>query len=474
MASDVTCNVRITTNGPMQEFASVSLFDSYDRLVKKQYGALVVRIEKGLYRLTIELNENVIEKNLRITGDYNESFELPKTYSSFPLDNFKSTYEYYTAHAVEWSNNFTWTPGSSGGAGTGSSDMGSLFLFFRYPNKEQRSKSTHTSLGKDFFLADKDRTIVTALDSTHIRENRTEGWMAFHAKLPRGQYFLHYDGDPKREMPIYVFKDWQTQVFLTFNRSPIFSTLRISIEGINEGFRNNKTDYYLLEGVMQKFMNGIYYIPEKDLINLAHGKWQNPMMGFLAAYIYLLSERNDREELFSQVVNNLEHAIFRDSAAPDIVVLKVLWKIHLKEVSDIPSVAFPPMLAAGVRSAIKLSSKHPSLIANDSLLEDISCSLYSDSLFTSYVPQAIRTRGFSLRNLVSSVVSDDHNIPYLEGAVADIVRTKFGRDLVIEDIANRLNVPPNLAAKTIQKMLNKGDAGLDKKNLLNKLKNFIR
>src|SRR5688572_25439366 len=210
MSSENKLRLDVTTVGPMNQFASVSLYDSYDVLVKRQYCGLDVMVEKGLYRLTVESNENVIEKNLRIEKDYHEVITLPGTCSSFLMKGFASSHEYYTEPAVKWSTASTLTQEMDRMLNVSASPHGSLFLFFRYSAKEQREGSNQNSLGRNFFLIDRNREIVTAVEGKNIRENTKDGWMAFHALLPKGQYFLYYEGEPKREIPLYVFESWQT------------------------------------------------------------------------------------------------------------------------------------------------------------------------------------------------------------------------------------------------------------------------
>jgi hypothetical protein len=385
--------LEVKAEGPQEEFAHITICNGNLETIAKGYHTLNLQLQEGIYSVTMRLNENVEEKVIRLNKDVHEILPTPAVYSSIVASGFESSHEYYTDNAVHCSHVPTADPVQG-------AHNNSLFVFFRYPD-EQAFKELHKtkeSLGKGFTLLDAQRKVLYPLTGKNVTESDSSGWLAFHVLLPPGVYYLHYTGQPSdpnnppREMPLNVFNDWQTQVFLTFGHYPLFPSLKISIQPNKQGFVNNAADNYLLEGVLQKFHNGIYYIPEHLLEQLAHEKWNSPIKGLLAAYVYLSGQKKEQDDFFRIVLDNLA-AIFGDQV-PDIKALKILAAQHFNE--PLPAVAIeePCMFLAGMKAAVHASAVEPEkeIIRENSIAEQVVQNLYTDMVWTSYLPLPLQLK----------------------------------------------------------------------------------
>lgn len=452
-ADEPSFNVRITASGQMEKLAHISVYNAFDERLTKGYHSLTASIPKGLYRVVVEINEKVVEKHLRVNKNINEVISIPATSSSVAMKGFESSHEYYSDNAEKWSLETTTSFDLEDG-----SRSGALFIFFRYPDHDIWQKNRRKeSLGKHFCILNSKRELFTQVSSAVVQEDLEMGWLAFHARVPCGMYYLHYIGipegkdSPPREIPVSVFTNWQTQVFLTFKSRPLFSTLRMSIEKPEKGFRNDDHENYMLEGVLQKFANGIYYVPEDELINLAYKKWENPMLAILCAYIYLASDERKNDDFFKDVVEKLGECIL-NTGAPDIIALKIIKALHFNEPLQKMTLSEPPMLLAGLQSIVNACPKNPSVIKKNSFAEGVLDKLYPDSVWTNYYPGPMVVPKPRSRAIRPSSAVEYTKLTWTEDTILDILETKSGMDLEIPDIAKRLNLTPNIVMKSMSNL----------------------
>jgi hypothetical protein len=471
-AEEPNFNVRISASGQMENLAHLAIYNAFDERVAKGYYSLTASLPKGLYRVIVEINEKVIEKHLRVDRDIDDIISIPATSSSIAMKGFESSHEYYSDNAEKWSITST-------ASFSIENRSGSLFIFFRYPDHDIWQKNPHKeSLGKDFCILNNKRELFTQMNSEVVREDFDMGWLAFHARVPCGMYYLHYIGiperkdSPPREIPISVFTNWQTQAFLTFKGRPLFSTLRISIEKPEKGFKNDDHENYMLEGVLQKFANGIYYLPEAELINLAYKKWENPMLAILCAYVYLASDERKNDDFFKDVLDKLGDCIL-NIGAPDIIALKIIKALHFDESLQKMSLSEPPMLLAGLQSIVNACPKNPFLIKKDSFAEVVLDKLYTDSVWTMYCPEPVRGSKTKSRAVKPPAAAKNPKLSWTEDTILDILETKSGRNLEIPDIAKRLNLTPNIVMKSMSHLTKaKKDARSSMDIITAKLQNY--
>lgn len=374
----------ISTSGYLGDFCHLIVFNGFNEIMKKGYGSLQIELPRGIYRVRLELNEESMEDMVRLDQDIELHMETPKSHSSIVADDFSSSYEYYTKEAIRWSKEPTTHHDKKG-------LWSALFIFMRYPNADICSQYKQKSLGNNFSILDGQRNKLFELNESNIKEDKELGWLAFHAPVKNGQYYLHYAGKKKREIPLYVFNGWQSQLFLTFRDEPLFPTLKISTERITTGFRTDNPVNYIMDASLQKLHNGIYFIPEKIMDRLAQGSWDNPMMGLLTAYIYFNSGKRNKDELFRKLLDNYDRIILDDQHAPDLVALKMLASTYFNEPLQAYKLSAPCMFMTGMKVAIELSQQHLDVFDDNSFIELTIKKLYGDMEWTSYDPPPIGT-----------------------------------------------------------------------------------
>lgn len=486
--------------GVMSDFAHITVYNGVLEDIARGYERLDLTLPPGLYSITLKLDGNIIKEHVRLTEDTHYEIPTPPVYSSLVADRFESSHEYYTHNAERYSRETT--------VQTNTTEGGAIFLFFRYTDIEKRRElnTDQHSLGEGFSLLDADRRVLYHLQGNNITEDTNTGWMAFHAVLPVGIYYLHYGGHqfgedisnehdlPPREIPLQVFKSndklqgladkyWQTQVFLTFGYGPIFPSMSIFIAPRKQGFINNDENNYSIDGLRHKFHNGVYILPEKVLLEFEQGQWASPMKGLLAAYVYFSSPETNKELLFKNVAQDLPDLLGADT--PDVKALQVMAAQYYHE--QVPGVILsqPCMFLAGVRAVIRASIKHPEVIEDDSLLEDIADKLYCDMVWTSYVPAPLpkaspqksdaafgNSLAFTIYNAVEKIIGSETSPEEIGEKLlkSQTVSTllyyieKLDDEVDINDLANRLQIPPNVVRKTINHILTFSDSIKDKEN----------
>jgi hypothetical protein len=452
-----SCKLTIRAVGVMSDFAHLTVCNGFLEDIAKGYEYLELTLPQGLYSITMKLDGHIIKKNIRLDFDSEHTLKTPPVYSSLVAAKFESSYAYYIENAERYSKEATVSSGMKGG---------SVFLFFRYSdfvcsqelNKERRS------LGDGFSLLDSNREILYRLQGNNIKENLYNGWMAFNAVLPAGTYYLHYNSI--REIPLQVFSDdWQTQVFLTFGKDPIFPSMSIIIAPVEKGFVADDESNYRIDGVRHKFHNGVYYIPEKVLQEFEQGQFTSPMKGLLAAYVYFSSPEVINDQLFRNIITHLADILGKDT--PDIKALQVLASQYYKEPLPQLSITEPGMFLAGARAVIKASIKQPDIIPDDSPMENITDNIYGDMIWTSYVPAPLPSPlPASIFSMVEDIVANETSPEEIGQKLlnSQTVSTllyyidKIDKQIDVNDLAARLKIPPNVVRKTISHILSFADS----------------
>jgi hypothetical protein len=380
---------KFEVTGPLKHFVRLSLFDGDGRVIGKDFGRLVLELEIGLYQLQIYSNGKIEQQLIRIDKDYTDSWENKGSYSAINGNFLKSSKNYYSERSNHWSTHPTVDANAlTTKAQRSQGERGAIFIFFRYPDqdiKEQQRKVAQ-SMGWRFSLLDNDGRLVYRLKDEHIREDIQQGWMAFHTALKPGVYFLVYYGNKKREMPLYVFPDWQTQLYVMFKRTPIFQTARIQLRRVDSGANVNEVDNLELDALLQNMHNGIYYVPQYLINKTADEKWFNPMLAIVVCYAYLMSDDKNNDALFRIVIRNLREKILKSDHSPDLMAIQLLAAIHFKEEIPYMSLQVPCMLMAGMKAFIRQSVSRNGGVALAGLSEKITESLHNDMVWTSYAP----------------------------------------------------------------------------------------
>lgn len=387
-------------------FIRITLFDlKGNEIISAQNRSVIKTLPKAVYTLRIEVSEQVKDtavilnedKKIFINNDLTETprgytlIEPPRLFSSVPIRSvesgfiYGSSHEYYTNEAVRLSGQYT--------SSSSPEASSSLFIMLRYLSKEdyETYRDPAKKFWTDFELEDLSgtfRMIFRHNTGPNISVDENFGFAVLNIGLEPGLYFLNYT-DPlhPRQVPVYVYRGWHTQVFLLLGKKPIFRSLRILFSrtrSFDPTFRRYK--------IIDILLNKLYYNDStltKDIINFAaNEKFESPMLGMLCAYVYLKSRQTGDDSLFRLMMSNLKNEILdSNDDAPDLRALEILAAEHFGTGSFSTSpIEAPPMFRAGFECIKKMSVKHPTLIPKGSYNDFISVELYYDCPFNTFKP----------------------------------------------------------------------------------------
>ena len=431
-----------TADGPLSDFVFLELFDGEGKLVAGNYKYISEKLARGLYQLNIYSNEKLETETIRLDKDYLGNYTNTGSYSSISGYFLESSHEYYTETSKYWSDHFTSDEKKY-------EDGSSVFIFFRYPDRviRDQQKTVAESMGWRFSLLDKERNLLYRLNENHIKEDKDFGWLAFHAALPSGIYYLVYNGPLKREIPLYIFEDWQTQFFLTFKRTPIFPTARILFRKPNSPFPIFEKDNMEVDKLLRNMQNAIYHVPQPLLESTASDEWQNPMLAMVVCYVYLLSSEVDHHHLVKKILENLKLRIPNASDCPDIKAIELLTAV--KSEKDIPALILdePCMLKVGLKTFLEQAARNPDKVQVTEL-NDIFTSLHGDTVWSSYKPVEKKKTEQETGNEVGLEMSFQETVTepkdWLSQTVMSQLSSENSGQTSVAELAIQFQVSPNM------------------------------
>lgn len=465
----------------------VILFDSSNRIVfpvEESLSTYKYYINKGLYTIRIEMNSEVSDKIITVNKDrdylvasnnfklpHSNIIEPPQQFSSALLggDNvntYGSSYEYYTSPAIEFSRNSTFDY-SGGNLITANS---SLFIFMRFPSLEKYKdlrEKWDKSFYRDFEIVNDFGEPIIIFDSqVGIVVNEYDGWIAFNAVLPHGIYYLIYHGKEPRQIPIYVFKNWHTQFFITLGEVPLFGTIRIFISKMREFNPKDETNKYI-DILLDKLQNKDYSIDENLIEIVASGKYESPMLGLICSYIYLKGAQKKNDNLFYRISNNLRQVILKDNdESPDLQALDILLVEHLGNTNySKRDVKGTPMLRIGFEAIKNASVKNNTLIPMNSINDFISETLYYDSPFNTFQPIKYSRNsisGLDLENILYKNKFRRYSKPYF--SPNEILQNTSSSENIVGQVSSQLDLSiRNVLTPRVIHLIKNSDINSDSK-----------
>jgi len=387
-------------------------------------------LKKGLYTLRINMNGGIKDTVLLINKDTNyligDIFEdnvkylnvipPPKQYTSALLgevsndgsrdkkNNYASSLEYYMHAAIEFSKKDTFQDTSY----IEGLENSSLFVFMRFPSVEKyreliKDWPSWKSLFYEKFeiINEAGETLYSFKGGTGVAVDFKKGWVAFNVKLMHGIYYLLYKGKNARQIPLYVFKNWHTQFFITLGKEPLYGTIRIFISKEREFAPNELTNKFI-DVLLEKLQNSDYSLNDEIITYVSQGKYESPMLGLICAYIYLKSKEEKNNELFKMIVRNLQNVILKDNfESPDILALNILESLHFNDTHfDGTNISGTPMLRIGFEAIQKASLENPNLISSYGINDFVSENICFDSPFNTFRPINFKAKFVSEESLI--------------------------------------------------------------------------
>jgi hypothetical protein len=366
---------------------------------------LVVHLKKGLYTIRVEGNGAISDKVIALNSDQNyfigrenpggacRLLQPPKLKSPVPLDEaiYSSTHDYYKSAAINCSqaNKFIGLQ----------KNKQALFIFMRFASKERLAALSEAGnndklinrFANQFDLINSNGIGVLDVNNTLITRNVTDGWIACNVALASGLYFLVYEGEDPRQVPVYVFESWHTQVFLVLDKEPLFRTLRMFVQ---------KTTIFDPYDPANKFTDLLLsrlqhnnFTLEENLAEAIFRVCENaPMLSLLCAF-FLVLNKNVKDKLHDEKIAELMKQLKRVNVRgadriPDLDALSIIDELCKKNITQLGEADRPlkgiPVLRIGYEAIKKSAVENPDLIRQKSLNDLVAEHLLSDSAFTTF------------------------------------------------------------------------------------------
>ena len=446
-------------------FQSVTIYDIFneERAVPKQF-SFKLPLFGGKYFIVSEFTDSCITEEVDLVANFEHSIGL-KSVMVTPNDH-----EYQCNPAQNASLNPTKVLGDHANAG--------LLIFIRYESREAVDPTIRINAHLE--LRNEQGKLITRFEEKDLFHERfpgpeinttlykTDGYLNYSIKAPAGLYYLIYSADPKRQMPLYLFENRQTQLFMLFTKAPVFESARIYLPDLWQGFQAyNPRDSVenKIDAATRFLQNAHGSVPLGLLNDLFNGKFQEPMRGLLAAYILLKGRAENaefygdffekehpdlverKEDYFRLVVKNLVNLLGSDS--PDVKAIKLMTTDFMEDFKN-ETLQFmqPPLFNFGLREVIRRASLNPGILPAGSMLIQIAPKLKTDSVFSSwealsaFLPEAgdhESTKGLSVNlDLDSSVVNSIYQLTIAEYKKNPQEPVKKGFD---KEVAETLALP---------------------------------
>jgi hypothetical protein len=414
----------------------ITVYDGWDKILKEGQGQVDLQLPRGLYRVRAERAGMSWEKVFRHEEETREVLNQPLRVSATPVFDTATSHEYYAYTSQDLSRQNT-----RAALGDPNEAQGRLFIFLRALSEEQYQGE---DLAAQLSLLNWQGEVLS--DFAHqetIRDNR--GFLAFSAPAASGMYLLRYEGEPPREMPLQVFPNRSTQIFLLYHGSLRLETAKIFLPEVNYPFNPDDRFTQVVDAALTTLQQGGDFFPEDATITLLEGKFADPMLGFLGAHL-LLRQKDIKESYIITVMDNLEHLTH---GSPDFQALELLVCERLGRELPLKPFDYPPMLRPGLEAVLRFSIDYPELTPEKGLLECVATRLYVDSPWTSWDLMGVCEQLYGkVAGLDESWLASDWLANYLQETIQD--KLKWGREIDLKELARQVGVPTNLVASVFE------------------------
>jgi hypothetical protein len=354
---------------------TLTIYNGVDEVVHRGAGPADLSLPTGLYTVRAEFASEFVEQVVRHTGPTIVPIR-PERHAAAPLEGTATSHEYYSANSASLSRQETADPLGQAAAATGR-----LFIFIRAADR-------HAHHGQDLRLGlslrrPHDGRILTAFEEG-VQWHKEYGYLAYSVRAEPGVYVLEYSGQAPRQMPVYVYSGWQTQVFVVFHGRPLIESATILLARNEAGFDPHDRLAYAMDMAISGLQNDAELMPNAVMWELLNAKFDNPMLGMLGAHILLRRPTPDPSTL-SIVLGNLEHLL---PGAPDVRALRLMADLRFGDRAGLGAVTFdtPPMIRAGFAAAIAADAEVETILPDGGWLEQVALLVYADSPWTTWAP----------------------------------------------------------------------------------------
>lgn len=224
------------------------------------------------------------------------------------------------------------------------------------------------------------------------------GYLIANAVVNPGTYVFSRvsSGTERLCLPVVLPSGWSLQVFISMvptddkgiGRRADFDGAAMVFDRPENGFSPDRPDLRILEVTRQALVRGNNVIDANAMTLLLSGKFENPMMGLIAAHLLLLAKKPDLV-LVQEVIMNTGNLIGQNY--PDVLVLS--WKVRQlgggAELSNartlVESIKEPPMLQLSWHYLMEAYRSLPNANVFDKAISKMAGQLISSSVWVSWL-----------------------------------------------------------------------------------------
>lgn len=396
-------NIKFGSRSDYRFALNIYLFDANNEQVWKKFTAdkiESVELPTGIYNVRLELNGLIKDELVRFHKDEHIVFrvppeglewndarvlDLPQIYSSIPFDDeryktYKSTYNYYKTACINWSSKST-------SKQTEETHSSSVFVFFRFPNRSKFKAYDavwSSDLSHYFSLCDENCNVIYYLNKQNSIINLVSGYLAFNIAVVPGTYYIKSVKDDVTDLiPLQVFKNFHTQVFMMLGANPLFGTLRIILSRERKFDPQNTLNKYI-DILSDKIRSKDAQISNELIRFVGNYKMESPMLAILCIHAYMNSDSDVSNVAIGRMIDVLNEFILRNNAeTPDIKAILLLAERYLGQTMTEKKPTYSvPMLRLSVAAISEAAMTFPSLIESHSMIDYAIENLNQNSVFT--------------------------------------------------------------------------------------------
>lgn len=399
--SDVLLTVRAG-----DEASEIYVVDGTFRVIARGVRSVETRVPPGIYRAKTRVGEYQREKLFTVDAADQPhkivQIEPPEWTSPIPLEGTSTTHEYHQAaiaHAQAALANTATEARAARQIGHGAS----LVLFLRDPSKDyfgfnQDDLAAYAESFRGFVLRDWGGRFSYPLEQIGAL-HADEGYLIVVAEVDPGAYVLVAPARANQALciPLVVSPDWSLQVYVSMDETRGKATRRkanlddaaIVFDRQGNTFSPWREDLKLLETARHALARGHNILDESSMRELLYGKFENPMMGLIAAHLLLLGRQPDLK-LADMVVGNTAQLIGADY--PDLCALR--WKLESLKAGSLSAeaartilekVRLPPMLRLSWDYLVEASRTFPFAMPFNEAPYHLASHVVSSSTWLSWV-----------------------------------------------------------------------------------------
>lgn len=355
MPRDIPVSVSAT-----DEAAEVFLVDSSFRVLARGLGSACAAVPPGIYRAKARVGELQNEELFAVdAADTGRAIrvEAPEFPSPIPLAGTTTTHEYHQGAAQ--------AAASQPGRGLKLGEGAKLALFLRDPSDmvrglEGAALDAYAQNYRGVRLREWGGSETHVLLDAGVFEPRL-GYLLLEAEVSPGAYVVSVPspGRPDACMSLIASAGWATHLYLNLQEGPDPLARRIRLDDAaivldrpDAPFRPWRHDLRVLEVARQALASGHNVMAGPTMDDLLGGKFENPMMGLVAAHLLLLDPK-PKLALVTTVIDNTAAMI--GAAHPDLIALRLCTErlaqggtLDAQRTRDLlRQVKVPPMLHLG-------------------------------------------------------------------------------------------------------------------------------